>query len=174
LSRRIHINEQRFPKITPILALKKYALYVWLLLLPFNPLFGQDSAQIVPNIEQNDSLTVDSLTISDSLQQTIDSLLALPDSLLSDSVKTIIRSQAIQTDTLNRIFADDALNSVINYKGRDSLIYNVKAGKIILYGQTDIQYEKINLKSDIVEYEWDKQQLLAKSVPDSTGFNVID
>ncbi len=63
----------------------------------------------------------------------------------------------------------NALTSVVDYFAQDSITFDIKANKAYLYNQSDITYEDINLKSYYVELDFQKNELKAQGVADSSG-----
>jgi lipopolysaccharide assembly outer membrane protein LptD (OstA) len=75
------------------------------------------------------------------------------------------------TDTLNIKPKTSALalDEKVVYSSVDSIRFNVPQQKVYLYGKAKINYEDIELKADYIEIDFNKNQVFAKGLPDSTG-----
>ena len=63
----------------------------------------------------------------------------------------------------------DTVDSPINYKAKDSIVFFVQDKKVFLYGEAQINYKEIELKSDYIEIDLGMNTLYARGVPDSAG-----
>ena len=105
--------------------------YIFILLLITSQIYAQ-------NIDANlsDSLLSslrDSLTVSDSLN--------IPDSLnISDSLQQK---------------GSDDLDAIVYANAKDSLIFNVRAKEMYLYGKGDIKYKKTELQSGNIKVNFE-------------------
>lgn len=52
---------------------------------------------------------------------------------------------------------------------KDSTIYSFDGKKMFLYGDATVTYQKIELKSQYIEFDMEKKEVFARGVPDSTG-----
>ncbi|MCX6230189.1 MAG: putative LPS assembly protein LptD [Bacteroidetes bacterium] len=71
-------------------------------------------------------------------------------------------------DTLKKK-TSGAILTKIAYKSEDSLRFNVVEKKVYLYNKADINYEKINLKANYIDMNFNKNEVYAKGVEDSLG-----
>jgi lipopolysaccharide assembly outer membrane protein LptD (OstA) len=83
-------------------------------------------------------------------------------------------SLSIDTITLNGSnlwydLAPDALDALINYKGVDSIVYDLDSGKTYIYAKGEIEYQTFSLKADFIEFDWEAKTICAKQITDSTG-----
>ena len=94
----------------------------------------------------------------------------VPDSIPPTSPKEI---KAIAPDSLQQDSApkpkESAFDSKVEYQAEDSLIFNVKTGKVFLYGQSQVHYEEIDLKSDYIELDIEKNEVYARGSKDTAG-----
>lgn len=93
---------------------------------------------------------------------------------LADSVTaqdTILRKDTTAkfTDTLNIPVSKSALTSQVKYKAKDSIIYDIEAKKVYLYGTAHIEYQDIVLDADAITIDWNTNQIKASGRIDSTG-----
>ena len=81
-----------------------------------------------------------------------------------------LRPQNTATDTLPSVkISKNVPESSIVYKASDSLRAYIRKGYIALYGSADLSYKEFNLKAAQAHIDWSQQELIASSVPDSTG-----
>ncbi len=102
------------------------------------------------------------ISITNNAQDTLinimdDSLRINKDTIATDSV--IITPQR----------SSKALSSLVEYSSTDSIRFDIQAQKVYLFGEAEINYEKINLKSEYIEIDFTRSELYAKGLPDSTG-----
>lgn len=94
------------------------------------------------------------------------------DSTLTDSVSI----SGIPGDSLNIIDTvsgkktpNSDIESIINYTARDSIRFDVTTKNVFLFGDADIDYGEIDLKSELVEIDWNSNMVKATGVRDTTG-----
>ena len=51
---------------------------------------------------------------------------------------------------------------------KDSMVYSLDGKKVYLYGDATVNYQKIELKAQYIEFDTEKKEVFAKGVPDST------
>lgn len=85
-------------------------------------------------------------------------------------------SQNAVTDTLKKdtssVISKDAIQSKIEYTASDSIVFDVSEKKAYLFKESEINYEKINLKSGYIEVNFDTNTVFAKALKDSTGKDI--
>ncbi|HVN48256.1 MAG TPA: putative LPS assembly protein LptD [Bacteroidota bacterium] len=90
---------------------------------------------------------------ADSVQQRRDtSRAALRDTLKSDTTS----HTASGVDTL------------VNYSAKDSIIYSLRTRYMDLYGNSETQYQLLDLKAERINVNWDSGTLAAHGVPDTS------
>ncbi len=89
----------------------------------------------------------------------------------TDSLK--IKNSTLDTtknvDSLSIPISKDAITSPVMYKAEDSIIFDLGTKKAYLYGVTQTNYEDIELKSELMDIDWEKNEVDAKGALDSTG-----
>ena len=60
-----------------------------------------------------------------------------PDSLLTDSARQV------KVDTFNVKISKDSIDAPVDYKARDSMVLDVVAKKLYLYGETQVKYKDL-------------------------------
>ncbi|MBU2650330.1 MAG: hypothetical protein KKA81_05300 [Bacteroidetes bacterium] len=140
----------------------KYCLAAALLLRVFVPLQAQtDSTGIslqdtVPQILQGD---VDTLYVQDTLY--------VSDTVIVDDLQDYLPSDTLSPEDTQP--AKPKLEATVDYKARDSLRFDVKNRKVYIYGDAEIYYEDISLKSAYVDIDFTTNLVNAAGIPDSTG-----
>ena len=85
----------------------------------------------------------------------------LPDSLLS-----LIKDMPVISDTIPK--KKGTLEAVVDYKAKDSIIWTSN-NMAFLFGDGDVKYQNIGLKSQYIQMDMDKSQLIATHGIDSVG-----
>ena len=103
------------------------------------------------------------------LAQSVDSLNS--QLTLTDSTQQITSNDSILQDslTLYQPQKKSPLESTINYKSLDSMIFDLKSQKVYMYGSSEVTYESIKLNSNFIEMNFQQNEVKAKGLPDSTG-----
>jgi lipopolysaccharide assembly outer membrane protein LptD (OstA) len=78
-------------------------------------------------------------------------------------------TDTISIDSLAVAASKDALDAKVEYKAVDSTLFDLVNKKVYLYGQAEINYEDINLQAAYIEINFEKNEVYAKGMPDSTG-----
>lgn len=87
----------------------------------------------------------------------------------SDSLISMMSTDSIsldQTDTLQKV---SDIETTVNYKAKDSIYYDLRNQKIMLYGDSQIDYGEINLEAQEILVDWNEKTLDANFKTDSTG-----
>ena len=113
--------------------------------------FGLQPSSVFAQAVENDSIpALDSLRI-DSLRT---------DSLLVDS---------LQADTLSSKKKNDSgLTAVVNFQASDSLVFSM-GNMAYLYGSSEVTYDDINLKAELMQMSLDSSLIHANGVPDPSA-----
>lgn len=72
-------------------------------------------------------------------------------------------------DTLQPGRSDNALDHKVDYDARDSVLFDFNRQKVYLYGDAVIVYDIITLKAAYIEIDFEKNEVYATGMPDSTG-----
>lgn len=83
-------------------------------------------------------------------------------------------AQTTATDTLKKVNADtlidnETIESKIDYKADDSIVYLAPLKKAILYGNSNVVYENMNVVAEVIEIDYSTNIITAYGLPDSTG-----
>ncbi len=122
------------------------------MLISNTPILAQTDLKSPPTKVSNPADTIKPLTIT---QQ------PLP----QDSIKTV------EVDSLDNEKDIEALEQRIVYNARDSIRYETKGNKIYLFGDGFVEYEDMNLKSEFIEIDNEKNTITAYGKTDSLGKN---
>ena len=102
-----------------------------------------------------------------------DSLFAVtPDSVYLKQIPPIPadgggRSDSLSTDTVRK--KSDGPEQPVKYVARDSMTYDAQSHDISLYGSSEVSYQDMNLKADIIRMNTDSSLVHATFMTDSTG-----
>ena len=113
-------------------------------------LYSQVFGQTIPI----DTSVNQSLTSNDSIQET-----------KKDSTYTSTTSY----DTVNIVYDDGDIEEPITYSATDSIVYDMKNQKLLLFGSSKMKYTTIDIQSEQIEYDWVSSTLTARGKVDSTG-----
>ncbi len=101
-------------------------------------------------------------------QVTMDSLsLNLSDTLIVPTDTTFQDSLIIGFSDIR--LSKDSLDASVDYKARDSMIYDIVNQKIYLYGAAEVKYETITLQAGFIELDWGTNIVTAEGILDSVG-----
>ena len=97
----------------------------------------------------------------------------------NDTLKNIVQTDSLtirdlktenQEDTLkNSTISPDAVDQLIDYSCKDSILFSFSDEKMFLYGSGDITAKDMDLKSSYVEISTKGSYLYSKTVADSSG-----
>ncbi len=132
--------------------------------LLFVPLGAQEMA--VATLQQTllmDSVTADSAAVSsnsavlptDSAASVVDSVALSPDSTV------------LSPDSTMRPKKKNAIDAIIHYEAKDSVVL-FGNGIAYLHGNSDVNYQTMNLKSEMIRIHMDSSLVFAKGVLDTT------
>jgi hypothetical protein len=108
---------------------------------------------------RRDSLLADSL-MRDSLMQD-----SIARKLVLDSLTHANSKDSLEADTVKK---KSALDAPVAYEANDSIIF-LQGGYAYLYGQGKVNYEKIELTSEVIRMNMDSSTVYAHGVQDSLG-----
>ena len=97
--------------------------------------------------------------------QVVDSTIS--DTIIKDST-IVVRDSVAVDPTLLRV-SKDAVKEVVSYKAADSVAIELDTKKAFLYRDGEIVFQNMTLTADAVEVDFDKQQLHAQGVVDTSG-----
>ena len=111
------------------------------------------------------------LTIGQPSGYVIPDLYASPDTLNSSQADSLLLnpSDTTRSDTLIGKGSKDEVDAQVTYTSKDSLKFDLRAKKVFLWGEAEINYKKINLKADYIEINFDENTVYATGLPDSSG-----
>jgi hypothetical protein len=96
----------------------------------------------------------------------------------SDSISRIsgdtVNSDTSIIDSLKEIIKNpkkngSAFKSKVTYHGDDSIMIDNRNNKAYMWGNAWVKYETIELQADYLEIDFEKNEVFAKGLPDSTG-----
>ena len=119
----------------------------------------------------NDIIDFEPSTLDDSLMITSN---ATPDTLELDSLHLAIIEHnkavddSIRLDSLNRAKAN-GIDAPVVFTAEDSLVYDATSKNAYLFGNSNVEYEEMNLTSDRVHINLDQSLVDANGTTDSTA-----
>lgn len=120
------------------------------------------NAANIPVTAQADSTLKGKIKFNtDSVNASVTDSIALTDSTftLADTID--------RNDTVD--IANGEIEDVINYSAEDSMVYDMDSKKMYLYNQSEVSYQKINLKSRSIDFDFNAFTLFARGGADSAG-----
>ena len=97
-----------------------------------------------------------------------------PDTAQMDSLALAIYrhnkmvDDSIRLDSINRS-RSNSIESPVKYSAKDSLVYDAESQTAFLYGSTNVDYQNMNLKSEVVDFNLNNNMVHAVGVADSTA-----
>ncbi len=93
-----------------------------------------------------------------------------PDTLLlrADTLINMDSLPAYNSDQPPAV-SPNALQSRVDFEAMDSIHFNMKLHKVFMYKEANINYEDISLKANYVELDFNKTELFASGLADSSG-----
>jgi hypothetical protein len=105
---------------------------------------------------QPDTLKTDTLTPNTRIPDT----LLIPNTLVPDT---------IALDSAGKAKTGDELEFKVEYKSFDSIEYDLVSKKVFMFNNASINYGDINLTASYIEIDFNKNEIYATGLPDSTG-----
>ena len=81
------------------------------------------------------------------------------------------RIESAVNDSTERdsLISPSVLESMVNYHAEDSMAIMVAENKAYLYNKAHIDYGNVSLDAGYIELDWEKNEVYARGIPDSTG-----
>lgn len=145
------------------------ALYLTTALVVLSNFIHANSLPVIHAAHSAAKITADSLP-----PNKLGAKLGLISQSAADSLKLNDSTQAFIADTISLNDTVSAANQgeiedVITYKAADSIVYDMNTKKMYLYNGSDVQYQKIKLKADLVDFDWNTMTLTSQGSLDSSG-----
>lgn len=86
-----------------------------------------------------------------------------------DSTKSLMDSTKSDSLVADTMISKSALESEVNYKAEDSIVYDLVNKKVYLFGKAEITFEKMKLDAGHVIIDWTTNTITAEGVKDSAG-----
>lgn len=137
----------------------------------------------VRKIASSDTTAVASDSLKDSIATILRDSLGreIVDTTKMDSLQLAIYhhnraiDDSIRLDSINRQRAN-GINSPVQYEASDSLVYNAKSKTALLYGQSKVKYENMDLEAEKIHMSLDSSVVHAtgtRDTTDSTGHTLV-
>lgn len=99
--------------------------------------------------------------------------------LLISSIPALYNAQTGGKDTLKKVSVDtldagndESLEDKITYTAQDSAVFIASSSNVFLYGKAVVEYGDMNLQSEFIEIDYEKNLVTAYGKKDSLGKNV--
>ena len=150
--------------------------FMFMMAEPSMPFFGrnhagdgsEDSAAVARGA-QPDSLSAADTAVVDSAAAS-----AEPDTTKMDSLTLAIYKHnkqvddSIRLDSMNRK-KSNSLDAPVEFSSEDSLVYDAASRRAWLYGNSNVKYQNMDLKSDRIQMSLDSSLVHATGTADTTG-----
>ena len=97
----------------------------------------------------------------------------LPNNTDTSSISSIkqdsLRVDSLHVDTINVRLSKDSLTDPITHTAEDSMVLDVDARKILLYGKSELKYGDVQLNAPKIEFDQATQFVTAKMGKDTAG-----
>ena len=81
--------------------------------------------------------------------------------------KTSVAKDSLKNDTIKK--PKNALEDIVKYKAKDSIVFNRIKNEIILYNETNVQYTDIDITAGVDVINYEKGEVYAGRLKDSLG-----
>lgn len=102
-----------------------------------------------------------------------DSSFVKADSLLTNDSTGLLRrdtsEKRVKIDTFDIKISKDSIDAPVSYKALDSMVLDVAAKKLYLYGETDVKYKDVNLTAPELSFDQQTNIVKAKMKLDTAG-----
>lgn len=128
------------------------------------------------NLPITNGLAPDSINFSDTInfiEGPADGEFSEDDTLSMDSLQLAIWhhnkavDDSLREDSINRAKAN-GINAPVTFSAEDSLVYDASSRNAFLYGNSKVDYEEMNLTSEMVHMDMEQNLVHATGVSDST------
>lgn len=132
---------------------------------------GRDSVVVADSAAGHGA---DSLPIADSLAVDTAAGSSGPDTTKMDSLTLAIYKHnkqiddSIRLDSINRK-RSNGLDAPVDFSSEDSLVYDAASRRAKLYGEANVKYQNMDLKSDRIQMSLDSSIVHATGTADTTG-----
>ncbi|MDX9759042.1 MAG: putative LPS assembly protein LptD [Bacteroidota bacterium] len=96
-----------------------------------------------------------------------DSLVTFADSLVADSL--VADTLGLPPDSLSLWARNDAVDTIIVYSAKDSVVYLLDDKRMLMYDEAAIDYGKTAIRASRITINWDNSTIEATGVPDSSA-----
>lgn len=91
---------------------------------------------------------------------------------VNDSLIVPADTVSVAKDTLNK--PSGGIDSVVTYTAQDSIIFTFNDKHMTMFGKSDVRHKDLSLKSEIIEINWNTNDIEAYGVLDTTKSKLTD
>jgi len=108
---------------------------------------------------------------SDSTEQITDTNNLTGTTNIEIDTNNVVDTTNIEINIVNRKMriSPNAVTSIVEYSAKDSVEFDLANSKSIMYNETELNYEDVNLRSNRVEINFLKKELFASGDADTSG-----
>ena len=93
---------------------------------------------------------------------------------LSDTLKDLLRvyetfNNKSTSKSIPYQISPNGLDQKVIYKSNDSIVFNIENQQAVIFGDANVDYEDIKLKSGQISIDWQTNRMHAKGIRDSNG-----
>lgn len=145
-----------------------YVLFLATVVLLLSSLLNLNCAFAAPHFTLENNVS-DSLQSANRVKPRMGANLTTTDSTqITDSTFTTTADTISLNDTVD-VANQSEIQDRITYKANDSIVYDMNTKKMFLYNGSDVQYQKIKLKANLVDFDWNTYTLTSQGTLDSAG-----
>jgi lipopolysaccharide assembly outer membrane protein LptD (OstA) len=151
----------------------------FIILLISTVMFAWANSSTLLPVKKRKGSVADSVAVKDSLKSgNLKADEASVDTLSMDSLQLAVYhhnkavDDSIRADSINRA-KKKGIDAPVNYTADDSLVYDAQTKDAKLFGNAEVKYENMDLKSDKIRMNLDSSLVHATGSPDSTQKNGI-
>lgn len=94
---------------------------------------------------------------------------SVTDSATGTSAAGLLDSVQVRGDSVLVFPRKDAVDTIITYKARDSVVYQLDQKLMDMHGESRIVYGSTGIASEMIRINWDNSTIVAQGVRDSSG-----
>jgi lipopolysaccharide assembly outer membrane protein LptD (OstA) len=103
---------------------------------------------------------------------------SISQSFIDSSIYSLIKTDSTINDNIDSIAVDSlklkkpkksAFEEPVKYTAKDSFYFDIEKKKLYLYGNAQVNYQKIQLNAEHIEFDMSNETVYATGVKDSTG-----
>ncbi|HTN06228.1 putative LPS assembly protein LptD [Agriterribacter sp.] len=111
--------------------------------------------------------------LTDTIPPSMDSIpVAVADTLIKKNKPDSLRGDSahrVKVDTFSVKMSKDSIDAPVEYEAKDSMVLDVTAQKLYLYGETGVKYKDVDLKAPEIVFDQQTNMVKARMKLDTAG-----